>query len=400
MKSNIGPSSRSQYATFLEACYAGSDDDHQVWSAGLLQGLRPLLDHGYGVGFSLIQEHNETDRQHLLLEAVGPMAEAFRSAQDVAQKSSAEAFKLFYHPPHLVLRASPLARRAHAPREVGETIRTENVDMVGLLGYPSAGLVFVAAAPLDMGLRLSSAKRDELHRIRSHVEAAVRLRFASAGQIKAVIAPNGKVLHAQPDATGKGSRELVSRSVARVERARSKGSATTAEDPLVAWTALVSGVWSLVEKIDRDGKRLYYAMENPPHSRQHRALSSLEARICTLCAKGLLGKHIAYDLGISETKVASCLANAALKLGVANRSQLVALASGLLPEPPAAVTTAALTAAEQEVLAFLLQGQSNLAIARARGTAERTIANQVASILRKTNASSRRSLASKRLSHD
>ena len=48
-----------------------------------------------------------------------------------------------------------------------------------------------------------------------------------------------------------------------------------------------------------------------------------------------------------------------------------------------------LTVAERDVLARVVKGESNAAIARARKTSVRTIANQVASLLRKTGASSR-----------
>ena len=48
-----------------------------------------------------------------------------------------------------------------------------------------------------------------------------------------------------------------------------------------------------------------------------------------------------------------------------------------------------LSAAEREVLARLVRGESNAAIARGRKTSVRTVANQVASVLRKTGAASR-----------
>jgi DNA-binding NarL/FixJ family response regulator len=49
----------------------------------------------------------------------------------------------------------------------------------------------------------------------------------------------------------------------------------------------------------------------------------------------------------------------------------------------------ALTAAEREVLDRIVAGDSNAAIARARATSVRTVANQVASLLRKLGAGSR-----------
>lgn len=53
--------------------------------------------------------------------------------------------------------------------------------------------------------------------------------------------------------------------------------------------------------------------------------------------------------------------------------------------PPSPV----LTAAESAVLDRLLQGASNADIARVRGASPRTVANQVASVLRKLGVASR-----------
>lgn len=47
------------------------------------------------------------------------------------------------------------------------------------------------------------------------------------------------------------------------------------------------------------------------------------------------------------------------------------------------------TSAERAVLALLVGGASNAEIARARGSSPRTVANQVASLLRKSGKSSR-----------
>src|SRR5437868_11224901 len=48
-----------------------------------------------------------------------------------------------------------------------------------------------------------------------------------------------------------------------------------------------------------------------------------------------------------------------------------------------------LTPAERDVLARVVAGASNAEIAKARGTSIRTVANQIASLLRKLGASSR-----------
>jgi DNA-binding CsgD family transcriptional regulator len=60
--------------------------------------------------------------------------------------------------------------------------------------------------------------------------------------------------------------------------------------------------------------------------------------------------------------------------------------------------TAALSEAEREVAMLAAKGMKNAEIARRRGTSTRTVANQMASILRKLGVSSRYALAA-RLAH-
>jgi DNA-binding CsgD family transcriptional regulator len=64
--------------------------------------------------------------------------------------------------------------------------------------------------------------------------------------------------------------------------------------------------------------------------------------------------------------------------------ELVVLSFSLCPE-----RCAALTPAESEVAALVLEARSNAEIARVRGASERTVANQVSSIFRKLGVRSR-----------
>jgi DNA-binding NarL/FixJ family response regulator len=57
--------------------------------------------------------------------------------------------------------------------------------------------------------------------------------------------------------------------------------------------------------------------------------------------------------------------------------------------------TEPLTEAEREVARLAVDGLSNAAIAKQRGTSMRTVANQMASILRKLGVESRRELATR-----
>lgn len=64
-------------------------------------------------------------------------------------------------------------------------------------------------------------------------------------------------------------------------------------------------------------------------------------------------------------------------------------------EPAPARAEPTLTTAEREVMALLLEGRSNAQIAKARKTAVRTVANQVASLFRKYGVGSRAALAAR-----
>jgi DNA-binding CsgD family transcriptional regulator len=124
-----------------------------------------------------------------------------------------------------------------------------------------------------------------------------------------------------------------------------------------------------------------------------RALTRREIDVLTMAARGIATKLIAYGLGMSPPAVSSSLARAASKLGLSSRLELVRLAATITADPRANAQAATVTAAESEILELLRQGLSNRDIARLRSRSVHTIANQVASLLRKMNSASRRNLA-------
>ena len=133
-------------------------------------------------------------------------------------------------------------------------------------------------------------------------------------------------------------------------------------------------------------------LENTPHSQEMRALSQREVDVLSMAARGMPTKLVAYGLGLSSGTVSSALGRAASKLGLATRIELLRLAATLAHDPRASALPATLTSAESEVLALLREGLSNEQIARMRSRSVRTVANQVASLLRKTKRPSRRAL--------
>jgi DNA-binding NarL/FixJ family response regulator len=156
------------------------------------------------------------------------------------------------------------------------------------------------------------------------------------------------------------------------------------------WNRLLEGRWSLVP-LDAAEQGLYRVCENQPMHVPLRALSSTERTVLELSLAGLMGKQVALSLGVSEGHVSECLAMAAAKFGLPGRASLLRLGATILGLGPR-TTHSSLSEREKAILEGLRLGLSNLEIARAGGTSERTVANQVASILRKTGAANRRQL--------
>ena len=95
------------------------------------------------------------------------------------------------------------------------------------------------------------------------------------------------------------------------------------EKALEVWQGLVDGRWSLVEHFDSDGKRFILAHKNPEGVLDPRGLTSMEARVSALAARGYGNKLIAYHLGMTEGTASSHLARAMAKLRIASRVEFV-----------------------------------------------------------------------------
>lgn len=127
-----------------------------------------------------------------------------------------------------------------------------------------------------------------------------------------------------------------------------------------------------------------------------RALTEREAHVVTLAVRGLPTKLIAYELGLSPSTICKLMSSAATKIGATSTTDLVRIAGLAQNEPRTSSTMAMLSGAEREVLELIERGLTNDRIAALRSRSVRTIANQVASILRKTKEPSRRALVAAR----
>ncbi|MBX3224765.1 MAG: helix-turn-helix transcriptional regulator [Labilithrix sp.] len=241
-------------------------------------------------------------------------------------------------------------------------------------------------AVYDHPVALGAYERRLLTRIALHLENGQRVRRRPESVIAEVTA-SGRVIHREADAPPE---TLLEARVARVREARTRRRRTSG-DALELWSALVCGRASLAPRV-AGNELCYLVLDNPPATHALRALSPSEIAVLSLASRGLSTKLVAYGLGITPSTVSARLASAAAKVGSLSRSDLVRTAALLAGDPRAELAVDALTVAERDILALLQRGLSNAQIARLRSRSVRTIANQVASLLRKTGSASRRAL--------
>lgn len=134
-----------------------------------------------------------------------------------------------------------------------------------------------------------------------------------------------------------------------------------------------------------------------PNAQRHwakRALDPLEVQAVQRLARGLMAKQVAAELALAPSTLSRVLAGAVAKLGFASTPDMLSAVGGLV-FPHQKGLEADLTQAEREVLQWVQAGLTNREIGARRCTSERTVANQVAALLRKTRLASRYALAAR-----
>jgi DNA-binding NarL/FixJ family response regulator len=300
-------------------------------------------------------------------------------------------------------------------------------DVVGMTGHTGTGAGVSVGAALGMERTPRARARHQWTLLASHLAAGLRLRrslqahpstLAHAGQhqdsplAEAVLHPDGRLLHATPATQDASVRERLHHAVRHMDQARTRQGRKHSEASLNAWTALVEGQWSLVDRFESDGRRFVVAMRNDPAHPDPRGLTQRERQVADCLGRGQNIQTTAYALGLSPSAIVKAADLAQHKLGLASRLELAAFFS---PNGPSArladiglgeeqllvasedlvdlTQLAQLTAAEREVATALLAGATLADIALKRQTSERTVANQVQAIYRKLGVGSRLELA-------
>ncbi|MBL8626748.1 MAG: helix-turn-helix transcriptional regulator [Myxococcales bacterium] len=207
--------------------------------------------------------------------------------------------------------------------------------MWGLVsGAPRAGALLICfphgrrrPAPDDP---FPHAGRRALALAGAHLGAALRLRqlahaapHADDAETEAVLSPGGRVLHAEGAARTDRARASLGAAVLAATRARGDARRAAPDTAVAEWTALVQGRWTILETVERDGKRLVLARRNPLGTDDLLALPPDERDVAWLAAYGHSYKFIAYELGVPLGTVATRLRRAMRKLGVTSRRELL-----------------------------------------------------------------------------
>jgi DNA-binding CsgD family transcriptional regulator len=198
-------------------------------------------------------------------------------------------------------------------------------DMAGAIGVNPTGRGVAISWFRRRPGHLSREVRHTLGRIAAHMASACRLRATDDASEEAVVAPDGKLVHAEGDARDLEKRDLLRAAALRIDRARTRAAQSDFESPAALWEVLVDGRWSLVERFESDGRRYFIARRNRPGARKHHALTANERQVVALAAIGRPSKVIAYELGLSEGTVSRNLARALEEMGLSSRADLLQL---------------------------------------------------------------------------
>lgn len=268
------------------------------------------------------------------------------------------------------------------------------------------GLVTFSDRPIDT----SRQALDRWTRVATHLGTALRLRQRldlDGLEPEAVLSPSGALLDARAPTVLRARGQLED-GARRVDRARGALRRTAPDEALSLWEGLMAGRWSLVDRVDSDGRRFVLAYGNTLRPEATPRLTEREAAIVRWAVGGASNKEIGYALGLGASTVGWHLSNAMAKLRVNRRVELISLwrearrteavdtpAIRIVPldrvQPPQALST--LPAAEREVALLAAEGHDNRTIASMRGSSVRTVANLLARTYQRLGVASRAELA-------
>jgi DNA-binding CsgD family transcriptional regulator len=172
-------------------------------------------------------------------------------------------------------------------------------------------------------------------RVAVHLASGLRLRrrLASLGPRsedgEAILSPSGTLLHAEGPAKSRSARDALRDATLAIDKARGPLRRKDPEAALNLWRGMLEGRWSLIDRFERDGRRLVVAHRNNVATRGLRALTFRERQVVAYVTLGHSNKLIAYELGLSLGSIGTHLSAALGKLGLSSRLELIQIAAKL-----------------------------------------------------------------------
>lgn len=173
------------------------------------------------------------------------------------------------------------------------------------------------------------------HRLRRRLDRARRGTPVTQIPLDAVALLDPKhfsVVEAAEHAKTGRTLDEIRRAAIGVDVARGRLRNGEACEALRLWEGVLRGGWSIVDWFDTDGRRFILALPNAPDARDPRGLTEREYQVASHVAAGESSKLIAYQLGVSRSRVSGLLHRAMRKLGVQTTGQLVIKMRTLLVE--------------------------------------------------------------------
>jgi len=301
----------------IETAYAPIGDEGE-WLGELLRGLDDL-ELGDSFAYTIAEGRTRT-----IVRASSDDENHIRAVTERTSRAVVDAA----HAPSPRVDHS-IRRVARVAEALGTTVATLEAQQgfpvrstTGVLGTnaDASGAMFILHGHATIAPRTKRV----LTEVAAHIAAAFRLRMRIAEDriegADAIYEPSGKLVDANP--AGVAGREPLALAVKSVERARGKLRSLDPGEAVTSWKALVDGRWTLVDHVERDGKRFVLAHKNEAPSTVA-SLREREAQVATLAALGHSDKHIAYELGLQSSTVATHLRRALVKLRLPDRRALV-----------------------------------------------------------------------------
>jgi DNA-binding CsgD family transcriptional regulator len=326
----------------LDAAYRLDVPDFE-WVQGILNAAIPSLDEGLGAIALAYDASDPGASRTLAIAGTGRIGDEIQCVAAIGADAGREVMAEIFAHGGCATASQILGRERFVsnPGFKNHGFTRGFFDFLQVNASDPTGVGCLIGAPRPRTGAVPGRRAAHWSRVAAHLGAALRLRrdlqqrAPTPDGAEVVLDPSGKAQHLAPEA--QPAREALRETALAIDRARaSQRHEDDGRAALEAWTALVAGRWSLVDCFDRDGRRYFVGVPNAPALHDPRALSERERQVLAFAALGHSNKLIAYELGISPSRVGTTISTIQRKLGVSSRVELVALARSLASAPFAA----------------------------------------------------------------